>query len=428
MFVYYGHREMTRKGDVCLLCPRVFRRALPRRYSGGTGVKLARGDCYALGGRGVCLGKQVYRHTEYCSSIAMATVPILKPCVSDEECLFDKCSSNINEALLSDILSMKSYLKSINTMRISSRSVKKPFFKVRFGSAGIHFYNRRNGLNILIDEIRVPETSWAIAPRHVSIALTNACDLACPYCFAPKDVASLGYTSVIKWLTQLDRNGCLGVGFGGGEPTLFPHFADLCRYAAKMTTLSISVTTHGHNLSDEIVAAIKENVNFVRISLDGIGSMYEVLRKRSFAALLRNIEIIRPLAPFGFNYIVNSHTLSSLNEATKLAAEVGASDFLLLPEQPVRGIGGIDPTTNEAFRLWVNNYHGIVPLSVSQVGSEHLPICDPTKRETGLCAYAHIDASGILKRTSFDSKGVKIGVDGVLQALAELRKRQEDQT
>ena len=66
------------------------------------------------------------------------------------------------------------------------RNTGSSHIKVRSGPAGIQLFNRVTGLNILLDEIEIPPESWASAPRHVSIALTNACDLACPYCYAPK--------------------------------------------------------------------------------------------------------------------------------------------------------------------------------------------------------------------------------------------------
>src|SRR3954466_16303719 len=99
----------------------------------------------------------------------------------------------------------------------------------RAGPSGIHLFDRRTGLNCLFDEVRVPPERWAAAPRHVALALTNAGDLACAHCYAPKPPAILAPDKVYRWLAELDTIGCLGVGFGGGEPTLHPGFPDFCR-------------------------------------------------------------------------------------------------------------------------------------------------------------------------------------------------------
>jgi len=308
-------------------------------------------------------------------------------------------------------------------------TVRRPLrsqFMVRVGVSGIHVFDRSTGLNVLLDEIRLPRTSWATAPRHVSIALTNACDLSCPYCFAPKGSAQLGVEQVTSWLDELDANGCLGVGFGGGEPTLYRHFAELCRYATQRTRLAVTFTTHGHHLDGKLLSALAGNVHFLRVSMDGVGDTYESLRARSFVALRQRLETVHMLAPFGINYVVNARTLPELDSAVRLAAEVGAAEFLLLPEQPVRGIGGIDSSTLEQLRNWVDLYSGTIPLVVSEAGADFLPTCSALAGETGLRSYAHIDASGILKRSSYHSDGVAIGTSGVMRALNELQARDEE--
>src|SRR5689334_21178495 len=87
--------------------------------------------------------------------------------------------------------------------------------KIRLGPSGIHFFDRVSGVNVLMDEIVPPEARWSRAPRQLSIALTNACDLRCAYCFAPKHPAILPFDRACRWLRELDVNGTLGIGFGG---------------------------------------------------------------------------------------------------------------------------------------------------------------------------------------------------------------------
>jgi MoaA/NifB/PqqE/SkfB family radical SAM enzyme len=298
--------------------------------------------------------------------------------------------------------------------------------KIRAGPAGVQIFTRTTGLNVLLDEIGVPPALWATAPRYVSVALTNACDLSCPYCYVPKDPAALDLGRVASWLDELDMNGCLGVGFGGGEPTLYRGLAELCRYAAQNTGLAVTLTTHAHRLDDALAASLAGNIHFVRVSMDGVGATYEALRCRSFATLRRRLETLRTLAPFGINYVVNTRTLPDLNAATDLAADAGAAEFLLLPEQSTAAGGGIDDQTVMALRRWVSLYAGAVPLSVSEAGADGLPTCNPLARETGLRAYAFISAAGTLKRSSFDFDGTAIGEHGLMQALDVLRTCQRE--
>jgi len=290
----------------------------------------------------------------------------------------------------------------------------------------VHLFDRASGLNILLDEMRPPPAAWAAAPRQVSVALTNACDLACPYCYAPKQPATLDAGRLASWLSELDKNGCLGVGFGGGEPTLYRRLPEVCRYAAQQTGLAVTFTTHAHRLDDALAAVLVGSIHFMRVSMDGVASTYEALRGRSFATLRHRLDTVRALAPFGINFVVNARTVRDLDAALDLAAETGASEFLLLPEQPVRGRGGIDPATALELQRWVARYRGGVPLAVSEAGSDGLPVCAPVAGETGLDAYAHIDATGVLKASSYDPEGAPIGPDGVMAALGWLRVQHEE--
>jgi hypothetical protein len=61
-------------------------------------------------------------------------------------------------------------------------------------------------------------------------------------------------------------------------------------------------------------------------------------------------------------------------------------------------------------------------LAVSAAGSDSMPVCEPLPNEKPLEAYAHIDANGILKRSSYDKSGTSIREAGIMAALATLRK------
>lgn len=291
--------------------------------------------------------------------------------------------------------------------------------KARAGPDGIHFFNRERGINILVDEISVPEEAWSPAPRQVSVALTNACELKCAYCYAPKHPANLRSDRVSAWLKQLDGGGCLGVGFGGGEPTLHRDFTKLCRFAASETELAVTFTTHAHRIDDRLAADLSGSVHFIRVSMDGVGATYEALRGRSFTSLLARLSIVRAIAPFGINFVVNRETFGDINRAVAIANECGASEFLLLPERPTEGRQGIDRDTRDALIGWVQNFNSNIRLAVSESDADCFPVCDPLRKEKGMRSYAHIDAFGVLKRSSFDRDGVLIGTN-IFQALEEL--------
>src|SRR6185369_2245660 len=118
------------------------------------------------------------------------------------------------------------------------------------------------------------------------------------------------------------------------------------------TGLAVTFTTHGHHLDDALLARLKGHVHFVRISMDGIGATYERLRGRSFAVMEKRLSAIKEVVPFGVNYVVNSDTIPEIEAATAFAERAGASEFLLLPEQPVGERDGIDDATALRLRAW----------------------------------------------------------------------------
>lgn len=305
-------------------------------------------------------------------------------------------------------------------MTVSTSNHHSDHWKLRGGPAGLHLFNRTTGLNVLIDESPVPESLYSRAPRQISIALTNRCDLRCPHCYAPKSRDKLRFDVVTRWLTELDSHGALAVGFGGGEPTLYPAFGRLCQYVARETGLSVSFTTHGHHVDEDLVEDLSGSVNFIRVSMDGVSATYESIRRRSFAAFLTHLKHVRSISRFGVNVVINERTLPDLDEVAIVAADAGACELLLLPQVPVRSVPAILPDTLDGLRRWVDSYRGLLKLCISEMSADGFPTCDPLANERGLHAYAHIDAMGVIKPSSYAVAGVQLGEGGAMQALDQL--------
>jgi len=152
-----------------------------------------------------------------------------------------------------------------------------------------------------------------------------------------------------------------------------------------------------------------------------VSRTYEEQRGKQFASLLRGMESIARLSPFGINVVVNERTVAELDALSELAQKTGASELLLLPQQATTAVASMDRVVGRALQDWVFNYRGKVRLAVSEAGASGLPTCDPLPDERGLQAYAHIDASGMLRASSYSPAGAKIGDAGVLSALKRLR-------
>ncbi|UQN10660.1 radical SAM protein [Deinococcus sp. QL22] len=299
--------------------------------------------------------------------------------------------------------------------------------KARFSRDGIHFFDRVTGWNILIDECIVPEERWSVAPRQLSIALTNVCDLSCPYCYAPKSRHQLELVRLKNWLLELSELECFGVGFGGGEPTLHPSFAEIVNFTATQTDLAVTFTTHGHHLDARLARQLEGSVHFIRVSVDGVGETYEAIRRKPFSDLLKRLETARSLAPFGLNMVVNARIVGDLSAVATLAETLGARELLLLPEESSMGRAGIEVDTLLLLKMWIETYRGPVPLTMSETKAASFPISRALSKEQPLESYAHINAAGELLPTSFSRYGVMLGEGTFHSALRILQVQSREE-
>lgn len=141
-----------------------------------------------------------------------------------------------------------------------------------------------------------------LVPRLLSVAIepTNFCNLRCKMCYSqnPKIYASRTkgfmewklYKKIIDELSGLDRDIYLGLNHGG-EALLHEEFVDMLKYASIKKKFHIGFTTNGTLLkSDVAVALIKNNVDSVTISLDGLKKQHESRRFGSrYDVVERNI-------------------------------------------------------------------------------------------------------------------------------------------
>lgn len=294
-------------------------------------------------------------------------------------------------------------------------------FKFRKGPDGLHGFCRSSGVNVLLDEYSIPEDQWSAAPQFVSIALTNACDLKCSHCYAPKHGAQIDYIRLLSWIDELDQAGCLGVGFGGGEPTLYRRLPDVLHHIQTKTSLAASLTTHGLHFTKEYASRLAGSVNFIRVSMDGVGQTYERIRGAKFERLISSLNYIREISPIGINFVVNETTFPCLDAALEIALEIDASQFVLLPERKTLNVPGIDIRTQEQLSQWIEANSRKIAMAISAAPGNIGNICDPLPKENGFRSYAHIDADGFLKASSFVTRGVDIGTDGILDAIETIQ-------
>jgi MoaA/NifB/PqqE/SkfB family radical SAM enzyme len=228
----------------------------------------------------------------------------------------------------------------------------------------------------------------------------------------------------------LDQHGCFGLGFGGGEPTLFPKFGHLCRVLAANTSLAITMTTHGHRFNSKLVDELSGNIHFIRLSMDGVGSTYERLRGRSFTKLTQQMALVRATARFGVNYVINRDTIDDLPRAADFVFLSGAEELLLLPETSSSGEVTVDSETMAEVSDWARRNYSRCRLATSAhaVALFDAPVLQTAGSTSQGHDFMHVDAFSKLKTCAFANLGISLDPCGsILEAIRLLRATQDVQ-
>ena len=278
----------------------------------------------------------------------------------------------------------------------------------RYTKQGVHLFDRESGLNILMDEFECSDEILSVAPANVSIALTNKCNRSCPHCFAPKFTASLDFMTVCSWIDELNKNGCLGVGFGGGEPLLYPYIEELCRYVHDKTSMACTLTTNGDFIEDNTVMWMSQNVNFVRVSTNGGTIDYNQIKY-----LTKDIQV-------GINYLLNERTFQELDNTIKCCAEVGVKELLLLPQMKTDFCDGVQSRFISKVDDWLLSTNFPLRVTVSAFSSGGMKSVFAIPGDSGMRQYLHISAEGLVKNSSVNKYGIAVSNRTLIETIKEV--------
>ncbi len=279
--------------------------------------------------------------------------------------------------------------------------------RIRQEISGTHLFDRVSGLHILLDGHKVLPQNRSIAPRTVSIALTNMCDLNCPFCYVQKSEDSVPLDFMLSLARKLDELGTLEITLGGGEPLLYPHFIELCNWVWNNTSLGISVTTNGHHLSPAIISAITGKISSIRFSVDGIEPRYSKVKGRPLQRLLDIISNVKGKIPYCINVVVSPGQVSALRSVIELGIGIGSENILVIPEHKY---GKFSLSTSEWQELneIINQYESRTQLYTTYDAYDYLNIACLDTEAPGEFLFAHVSVDKKLKPSSFCEEGILI--------------------
>lgn len=178
-------------------------------------------------------------------------------------------------------------------------------------------------------------------PVFLQVAVTNYCNLQCPYCYAsssPTKSTEWDEHSLFEVLSRLSKEGLTAVAFGGGEPFSVKWFASLLTNLRKQTNLELSVTSNMTLITPKLAQEIHDLDLEVRCSINSLKEYHH--RKHGMQNLI-DAEV-----KFGINSMLireNDFLLSP--EMDSLANQLGGLDILLLEGQKT-GRGVLTPLSD----------------------------------------------------------------------------------
>jgi MoaA/NifB/PqqE/SkfB family radical SAM enzyme len=207
-------------------------------------------------------------------------------------------------------------------------------------------FDRDTGLNALLEGA---ETSHfrQIAPRCLLIAVTNACNMACDFCYRDRHARSLwSYESLLEFCRAADRWGVLEVAFGGGEPLLFPRWDDFVCELYATTRLAINFTTNGTLLNGAMLQRIAGSYGQIRLSLYADNDWPGTIRLLTESGVR-----------FGVNWLVTPADLDRIDATFERLLALGVRDVLLIRYKGTDPARHLTPAHCRVLAAFVNRAH-----------------------------------------------------------------------
>lgn len=215
-------------------------------------------------------------------------------------------------------------------------------------------FERDSGINVLLEGEETAHLNRT-APRTLLIAITNACNLTCSFCYRDLESRSLWrYDTLMPFCREIDEWGVLEVAFGGGEPMLFPNWSDFINELHDTTGLCLNFTTNGTLLTEGFLQAVAGKYGQIRVSLYEDNHYAETIKL-----------LVRCGARFGVNWLITPDELPSLEAKFGSLLALGVRDFLLLGYKGADSALHLTSKQYPTFSAFINKVYGQLGSAVT---------------------------------------------------------------
>ncbi|MDY6898102.1 MAG: radical SAM protein [Cyanobacteriota bacterium] len=141
--------------------------------------------------------------------------------------------------------------------------------------------------------------------RVLQIHPSLRCNLRCQHCYSsssPELTQELPLELILQAVSDARTEGYNVLGVSGGEPLLYKPLTQVLQHARKLG-MTTSITTNGILLNQQKIEDLREHVNLIAISLDGVAQSHNQMRgtPQAFELMTRCLEDLRKAdVCFGF--------------------------------------------------------------------------------------------------------------------------------
>lgn len=206
-----------------------------------------------------------------------------------------------------------------------------------------------------VREFGIDEPFTPASPLLVVWNLTYKCNLRCKHCYedAGQKRVEMGETEAKEALEKLIDANVSAIAFSGGEPLVREDFFELAGMA-KEAGLYVSVASNGTLITQEMARRLKEVVDYVEISIDGLPQKHDAFRGIP-GAFERAMQGVRHCLNEGIDVCIATTAwrgnLEDILKVAQMANELGAR-FIHFNYIPVgRGGKELDISPQERERL-----------------------------------------------------------------------------
>lgn len=225
-------------------------------------------------------------------------------------------------------------------MAIKYRLLKMMLRKAIFTPKGFNFF--RYASNRINYSIQSRKYNPVIKhPVSLMIELTNHCQLKCIICAREHDLGkqmSVGHMDFEQFKKIIDENHLYldRIGLTGlGETLLYPKIVEAVNYIGKKNKgILIFLSTNAYQANaPALVKEIADKIDTLQISLDGIGSTFEEIRRKSnFNRYYSNLEQIsrynhKSRMSVKFNMVVFKNNYKEMTKVVELADELSIQEI-----------------------------------------------------------------------------------------------------